>query len=171
MQQRQSAQSHFCPRGSSMHLSPDALIHHLPIAQDPAMGCPTIIVFYRFWLWSDAEISLVNGAAQTQWVYLYKYFSKKRLWVLWPTFSSWSPPPPTPHPAPWPLLLRCRGLMWTHINACAYPRVWLQLNWREKMHQLSADVLLSFSLNIYHNPGSMRKWRTDRLIPAPSPRS
>lgn len=24
----------------------DALIHHLPIIQDPVIGCPTIIVFY-----------------------------------------------------------------------------------------------------------------------------
>ena len=47
-------QSHFWPCGYSMHSAPDALIHHLPIAQDPAMGCPAIIVFYRFWLWSDA---------------------------------------------------------------------------------------------------------------------
>lgn len=35
-----------------------------PIAQHPAIGCPTIIVFYRFWLQSDCEISPVNGAAQ-----------------------------------------------------------------------------------------------------------
>lgn len=54
----------FLPDGYFMQLLADALIHHLPIFQDPATGCPAIIVFYRFRLWSDAYISPVNGAAQ-----------------------------------------------------------------------------------------------------------
>lgn len=149
IQQPLSEQSRLCSRGSSTHLSPDALIHHLPITQDPAFGCPTIIVFYRFWLWSDAKISLVNGAAQRQWVYLYKYFIKKGLGIM--TIFEFliliEPCPPTPQSTPRTLLLRmpvCR-LMWT-INACTYPKVWLQLNWRERGKKTNTSVALLSSL-------------------------
>lgn len=62
----------------ALHSFLDALIHQLPIVQDPVMGCSTIIVFYWFWLWCDAEKSPVSGAALILWVYLYKYLSKKK---------------------------------------------------------------------------------------------
>lgn len=55
-----TAQTHFGPHGYS-----DASDHLVPITQAPAVGCPAIIVFYRFQLWSDTRISPVNGAAHT----------------------------------------------------------------------------------------------------------
>lgn len=84
-----------------MHLATDALIHHLPITQDPAMGCRAIIVFYRFRPWSDAWISRAN--TQIQWVYLYKYFNKT------------TPPPPLSIAEL--LIAQICKLMQTHINA------------------------------------------------------
>lgn len=69
-----------------------------PITQHPAIGCPAIIVFYRFWLQSDCEISPVNGAAQADRSFTCINIAAREKKKL--TLSPWSLfTPPSPHPA------------------------------------------------------------------------
>lgn len=135
-----------------MYLAPDALIHHLPIAQDPVMGCPAVIVFYRFWLWSDAWISPVNGAVQIHWVYLYKYFNKKKEAVLVLHASPHIPLPPLPEL----LIVPTQANVDPHY--CPGSQEAGSSRAEEKNDTtFSVDVLLNFSPNIFHFPGLMLK--------------